>query len=252
MLYSKSSCTLTTHLQNKCNNGHDTLDIIYPELYIEDSIQNKVVDEKVVYLTFDDGPSERTLEILDILDKYNIKATFFVTVQEEKKNTKEIMREIVEKGHSIGVHTYSHDYKDIYSSVKNYLDDFSKIYNYIYEATGVKCDIFRFPGGSKNSFNKGTYKDIIQEMTLRGFTYYDWNVSSDDSIGQYSAETLYEKSVKDADKLNRIFLLYHDSKDRKTTVKAVEKTIITLKEKGFKFDKITSEVEPVVMGGNRF
>jgi len=243
-------CTLTSHIEEKCSK-HSALDIMYPELYIENPEKSDFVDKDIVYLTFDDGPSERTVEILDILEKHDVKATFFVTVQEEKSFTEDIMKQIVQKGHSIGVHTYSHDYKDIYSSVERYLDDFSKIYNYIYKVTGVKSQIFRFPGGSKNSYNKKTYKAIVKEMGLRGFVYYDWNISSDDSIGKYSAQTLYEKSIKGIDEFSRIFLLYHDSRDRKTTVKALDLTIEKLKKEGFKFDKITRKVKPVVMGGSR-
>lgn len=246
-----SRCTLISHIDDVCDKEHSTYDIVHKELYIDKKIEPIINDNKVVYLTFDDGPSERTIEILDILKEYDIKATFFVTVQEEKKNTKDILRRIAFEGHTIGVHSYSHNYNEIYKSVNSFLDDFNEIYNYIFNATGVKAEIFRFPGGSKNSYNTSTYKDIIREMTLRGFVYYDWNVDSKDSIGDFSANTIYEKSIKDIDTLNRAFILYHDSVDRKSTVKALEKTILHLKEKGFTFSKITRNVKPVVMGGNK-
>ncbi|MGL5972716.1 MAG: polysaccharide deacetylase family protein [Oscillospiraceae bacterium] len=245
---------LIDELNKKIENqrwNEDNIEIIsnsiYPELYVDKPKPLNIYDEKTVYLTFDDGPSKKTLDILDILDSHGIKGTFFVTVQNEKDYTKEIMKEIVDRGHAIGTHTYSHDYRQIYKSVENYLEDFYKIYNYIYEATGVKSEIFRFPGGSVNAYNRTTYKDIISEMISRGFTYFDWNVSSDDSISNLTSKQIYQNSVKNMGKLDRMIVLYHDSADRKTTVEALNDVIKTYKEYGYKFDVLTRDIKPIMM-----
>ena len=153
--------------------------ISYPDLYV-DAPQKFNYTENVVYLTFDDGPSENTKDILNILDKYNIKATFFV-IGKETARGKQLLQEIVARGHSIGIHSYSHNYNQIYNSVDAYLEDFNNAFNYIYNSTGVKANIFRFPGGSINNYNSLIYKQIIAEMTRRGFVFYDWNVSGEDA-----------------------------------------------------------------------
>ena len=103
-----------------------------------------ISNDNVIYLTFDDGPSRNTIDILNILDKYNIKATFFVTGNESEQGIA-VLKEIVKRGHTIGVHSYSHDYKKIYSNVDAFLDDFYKAFDYVYKNTGVKPTIFRFP-----------------------------------------------------------------------------------------------------------
>ena len=115
---------------------------------------------KTVYLTFDDGPSARTPEVLKILEEYGVKATFFV-VGKDTEQSKQWMRDIVAAGHTIGVHSFTHDYREIYSSVEDYLDDFAKEYALIEEVTGVPPQIFRFPGGSINAYNGHIYQEIV-------------------------------------------------------------------------------------------
>ena len=137
--------------------------------------------DNAVYLTFDDGPSARTDEILEILDKYGVKATFFVVGANEEGDL-ERMQKIVAAGHTLAIHSYSHDYKKIYASVEAYLEDFNQMFCQIYEATGVKPQIFRFPGGSVNSYNVGIHQQLIAEMTRRGFVYFDWNVANGDAV----------------------------------------------------------------------
>lgn len=128
---------------------------------------------KTMYLTFDDGPSrENTGAILDILKARDIKATFFV-VGENVRKYPEVARRIVEEGHTIGIHCNQHDYDRLYASVDSYLEDFQEAYDAVKEVTGVEAKLFRFPGGSINSHNKGVYQDIIEAMTEKGFIYYD-------------------------------------------------------------------------------
>ena len=197
----------------------------YPELYAQRP-EKQIVLEKTAYLTFDDGPSERTSEILDILKKYEIKATFFV-VGNNSKLAKDCMKRMVCEGHTIAMHTYTHDFKKIYKSIESYLEDISKIYNLIYETTGEKPSIFRFAGGSKNGFNRNNYRDIINEMYRRGFDYFDWNLSTGDAarVGLVPASECANNVLKYSSKYNSAVILMHDSKPKTTTVEALPKII---------------------------
>ncbi len=202
-----------------------------------------VREENTVYLTFDDGPSQNTYSVLHYLDQYGIKATFFV-VPQRTDECYALMKQIVDKGHSIGVHSASHEYEKIYTSVEAYLDDFYDAWQMIYEATGVKTHIFRFPGGSKNDFNEATRDDIIEEMTRRGFRYYDWNVDSNDAGGATWTE-MYNSIPADIAGNYRSVVLMHDSAQRENTVYVLEDVLRVLTNEGYKFDKINNNTQPV-------
>ncbi len=217
---------------------------MYPNLYAK-APEEQVRKDGTVYLTFDDGPSERTLEILSILDLFDVKATFFV-VGKPDQESRAVMKKIVDSGHSIGLHTYSHNYTQIYSSVESFLDDFNQIYELVYESTGVKPDIFRFAGGSVNSYNSVLYMPLIAEMTRRGFTFYDWNACNDDATAKnLSKQKLIKEATSNLDPDRRYILLMHDSAPMKATVEALPEIITKLKDKGFSFDKLTSGVKPI-------
>lgn len=202
-----------------------------------------VREENTVYLTFDDGPSTNTYSVLHYLKQYDVKATFFVVPQRTDESY-DLMRQIVESGHAIGVHSASHVYEDIYSSVEAYLDDFYEAWTMIYEATGVKTEIFRFPGGSKNDFNGETRDAIIEEMTRRGFRFYDWNVDSNDSGGATWTE-MYNSIPEDIAGNYRSIVLMHDSSNRINTVYVLEDILKVLINKGYKLDKINNNTQPV-------
>ncbi|HHT62716.1 MAG: polysaccharide deacetylase family protein [Bacillota bacterium] len=217
----------------------------YPELYVEHAVnlpkENKE-NEKIAYLTFDDGPSTRTLEILDILKKEDIKATFFVVTQNMDSD---ILKRTAEEGHAIGVHSHTHKYKEIYNSVEDYLDDFNTAFEKIYEETSIKPQVFRFPGGSINIYNRGIYQEIISEMLRRGFLFYDWNISVGDTQPNTSADKMI-KNVKSGLKgQNKLIILFHDSKYKEQTVKALPEIIKVLKQEGYSFDKLDNGVEPI-------
>ena len=127
---------------------------LYPDFYAPQDFCATERVENTVYLTFDDGPSARTDEILKTLAEKDVKATFFVVGQNDEANLQR-MRDIVEQGHTIGMHTYSHDYEKIYASVEAYLEDMYQIFCQIKETTGVTPTVFRFPGGSINGYNGG-------------------------------------------------------------------------------------------------
>ncbi len=215
---------------------------LYPELHNElPEIQEH--KPKTVYLTFDDGPSERTDEVLDILKERNIKATFFIVT---RNNNLDILKRIAEEGHTIGIHSHTHEYKEIYSSVEAFLDDFSTCYNKIYEAAGVKPQIFRFPGGSINAYNRGTYQEIISEMLRRGFLYYDWNISTQDTDKYANKERVLESVKAGFADQNSIIVLCHDNRNKHHTVQALSAIIDFFEEQGYTFEKLDNTVEPIV------
>lgn len=179
----------------------------------QESLQEKEngLREKTMYLTFDDGPTaENTVAVLDTLKEKNVKATFFVVGENVEKHP-EVAKRIVEEGHTIGIHCYSHDYKEIYASVDAYLADFEKAYQIVYEVTGVKAQLFRFPGGSINAYNKGVYKDIIAAMTERGYIYFDWNASLEDAVTKSTPESLLANAKETTLDRKKIVMLCHDT-----------------------------------------
>lgn len=174
-----------------------------------------------VYLTFDDGPSIYTNEILDILDSYHVKATFFV-VGKEGSSAEEALRRIVEEGHTLGMHSYSHKYRELYESMDSFTEDFAQIRDYIYQATGVESVCYRFPGGSSNTVSEIDMHDFIDYLDGQGVEYYDWNVSSGDGGSmKLSTDTLLENCTKDIDNRDTSIVLLHDSAEKPTTVEAL-------------------------------
>ena len=200
-----------------------------------------------VYLTFDDGPSDNTYSILSYLEQYNIKATFFV-VPNRSDGCYAKLKAIADAGHSIGIHSASHVYKDIYASVEAFLDDFHEAWDIVYDATGIKTEIFRFPGGSVNDFNTETRDYIIQEMNRRGFRYFDWNVDSNDAGGATWTE-MYNSIPSDIANNYRSVVLMHDSNSTPNTVLVLGDVLHVLVNDGYKFDKINNNTRPVQFTG---
>lgn len=219
----------------------------HPNLYVEPSNSVNTMAEKTVYLTYDDGPSKNTPRILDVLKKHGVKATFFVIGKEDEESLA-LYRRIVEEGHTIAVHTYSHKYHEIYRSVDAYLEDFEKVENLIYNTTGVHPKIFRFPGGSVNSLvpSKQVHKDIIREITRRGYVFYDWNVvSGDDTATVYPAQTLADNVLKAAGRVKSPVVLFHDAPLCRTTPDATDIVIQRLLEQGYAFAALSEDTQPI-------
>ena len=219
---------------------------LYPDFYAPQPLDAAVYEEGVIYLTFDDGPSDRTPEILQILEEKNAKATFFVVGQTKEENL-QYMREIVAAGHTIGMHTYSHRYKDIYASVDAYLEDMYAIFTQIRDTTGVTPTVFRFPGGSVNAHNHAVYQENIAEMLRRGFVPHDWNIASADAGSETlsSAQILYNV-VSGAKNKERGVVLMHDSEYKYTTVEALPAMIDQLLEMGFKLEGLRPDTQPIL------
>lgn len=194
--------------------------------------KNNISNGQVIYLTFDDGPSIYTGKLLDILKSYNVKATFFVTNQFGYDSY--IKREY-EEGHSIGVHTYSHVYKNIYSSVDNYLEDLYKMRNKVYNLTGHYTNLVRFPGGSSNTiskFNPGVVTKIANRMQEEGYVYFDWNVSSNDT-GTNDINKIANNIINSLHGSSYYIVLQHDIKPK--SIEAVKQVIEYGLKNGYEF-----------------
>lgn len=191
--------------------------------YIAAKDNDRGKDEPMtVYLTFDDGPSENTPEILKILKKHGVKATFFVTGKEGDK-AKEWYKQIVAEGHTLGMHSYSHKYSTIYESVENFSADFTKLYQLLEDTTGVKCQFYRFPGGSSNQVSNTDINEFIDYLGTQGMTYYDWNVVCGDATSQiYTTDELVQNVMQDVVKYKYSVVLMHDAAEKDTTVEALE------------------------------
>jgi len=222
----------------------------YPGMYATAATtQKKLSDKKVCYLPFDDGPSDTcTPQILDILKKYHVKATFFVVTSEIDGNEKLIQR-IIDEGHTLCIHANEHEYKKIYASPEAYLEDFAAAYDKIYALTGYKVQGFRFPGGSNGQLNHyGNYDAIIKEITRRGFEYYDWNAYDHDAEGgSYSASQMAQYAVHEVSisSRNDVILLMHDTYGKENTVKALPSIIEGIQKEGIECLPITKTTRPV-------
>lgn len=197
---------------------------------------------KVCYLTFDDGPSDNTLKILDILAQYNIKATFFVINSEHIDYIKRIHAE----GHTVGLHTNTHKYSKVYESDEAYFSDLNSISNKVESIIGVKSTVIRFPGGSSNVVSKdfcpGLMTRLVNEVNARGYSYFDWNVSSGDAASETPSYTSIRNNILNAAKTkNSICVLMHDSLTKTTTVQALPEVIEGLRDMGYSFAALTPE-----------
>lgn len=196
-------------------------------------------NEKIVYLTFDDGPSANTQKILEILERYNAKATFFVTGTNQNYNY--LIKEAHDKGHTIGLHTYCHDYKTVYSSVEAYFDDLTKVGNMVKDLIGYTPKYIRFPGGSSNTVSRkytpGIMTTLSKEVINRGYQYYDWNGDSTDASGN---NVPVNKLIANAtsSKSNNINILFHDTSAKSTTVQALPAIIENYLARGYRFEAI--------------
>lgn len=244
---------LSTALEVYNNSGSDSAlpqySGLYPDLKVPWKYSADTGKEKVAYLTFDDGPSHVTQSILDTLKKNNVEATFFVVgSQLDYDSNQRRLKRIAKEGHTIGIHTETHKYEEIYSSVEAYLKDFNTVWTKVKEITGKKAEIFRFPGGSLNGYNQDVQHQLVAEMLRRGFKYYDWNISSMDAADQsYSADRIVKYST-DVGEESSIIILMHDSEGKINTAQALPTIISKLKKMGYSFKSLDSSVKPIIFG----
>lgn len=259
--------TLSARLEGDLAQARDTIDLmkehsiaapdgtvpeytqLYPDFYAPAWEGEAVAGGKVCCLTFDDGPSSNTDRVLEVLDWYGVKATFFVVgASSTSAASQERMKRIVAAGHAIGMHSWSHDYQKVYASVDSFLEEFNSLYQWIYQVTGVYPSVYRFPGGSLNGYDRGVYQEIIAEMTRRGFAYYDWNASAQDATAY--PRPAWEIAADCLKGVGRelVVVLCHDSAARGTTVEALPTVIQGYQNAGYTFSALHPGVEQVTFG----
>ena len=201
----------------------------------------------IVYLTFDDGPSYRTKEILDILDEEGVKATFFVC------GANEYTKRAYDSGHTIALHSNTHNYSYIYASSSNYFSDLTAIDNTVYNTIAIHSKFIRFPGGSSNTVSRNYSYGIMSYLTVevenRGYTYFDWNVDSNDAGSDvYNSDNIYANVINNLSHSKTNIVLMHDSGGHTATVNALRNIIRTAKGYGYSFKAIDNST-PIVHHG---
>ena len=204
--------------------------------------------QKVAYLTFDDGPSDNTIAILNYLKQKNIQATFFVTGNEHRLD---VYKRIVDEGHTLGNHTYVHDYNQIYRSTEAFFADVEKLNDLLEKATGQRSSILRFPGGSNNTISRhaggtGIMEVMRKEAKAKGYNFFDWNVdSSDASKSKQSMDVIVKLVIGGSQYTNQAVILMHDAPAKTTTVDALPQIVEGLKNQGFIFKGLDMETPEV-------
>lgn len=201
--------------------------------------------ERYAYLTFDDGPSHNTEEILRILGENGVKATFFVIGRTDETSLQRY-RKIVEAGHTLAMHSYTHNYGEIYASLEAFRADYEKISSLLTQITGTQPLLYRFPGGSSNTLSKRkvTMTELIQFLDERNIQYFDWNVNSADASGRNPDAGILIRNVKNGLKYRDNIILMHDSAGHETTVQALPDIIQACRDKGLIFRTITHDTPP--------
>lgn len=199
-----------------------------------------------VYLTFDDGPSGNTGRILDILAEYDVKATFFV-VGKEEEIYQPLYNRIVDEGHTLAMHSYSHKYNEIYQSKESYVEDLTKLQEFLYDTTGVWCRYCRFPGGSSNTVSKVDMHELIEYLDEQDMTYFDWNIVSGDASNDYiSPEDIIRNCTQRLREFDEAIILMHDATEKRSTVEALPGLIEQIQAmEDTKIVPITDDTEPI-------
>lgn len=186
--------------------------------------------KKHVYLTFDDGPSDHTGEILDLLEAEGMTATFFCIAKTDAHSV-EMYRRIVEEGHTLAMHSYAHDYDGMYASLEAFEEDFHKIQDYLESVTGEKPMYYRFPGGSSNTVSKVSMKECIRFLDSEGVSYYDWNALNGDAEGKtYTVKEMLKRAMSGIRAYDAPVVLMHDTNAKQATLEMLPKLIKRLKK----------------------
>lgn len=194
--------------------------------------------EKVCYLTFDDGPSKNTEKVLDILEQYHGKATFFVIGESITPETAPILERMQREGHAVGMHANVHSYEKLYESRESFLGDYEKLYNKLKEQCGIETALFRFPGGSVCSCLRGRGKEYREEMEERGFSCFDWKSSGEDSVGHPTVSSICDNVFSTGLRYDTTIVLLHDSAMADKTVEALPEIMDRFLKEGYRFESL--------------
>lgn len=219
-------------------------------VYQKQEAQHLQEGNKVVYLTFDDGPGKYTEQLLDVLDKYGVKVTFFVTNQYPAYQ--HLIGEVYRRGHTLALHTYSHNYGEIYCSEEAYYEDLNKIRQICIEQAGIAPNLVRFPGGTSNTISKKHCKGIMTTLAKslgeNGYYYSDWNVSSGDAGETKSEQGVFNNVISGIKRNDVSIVLQHDIK--KYSVEAVDDIIAWGLSNGYTFLPMTENSKMVHFNPN--
>ncbi len=214
-------------------------DNYYPKLIAPERMVEPPKDgERICYLTFDDGPSENTEKVLDILKEYQVKATFFVIGEELSEERRPIVERIIQEGHAIGMHANIHVYEQLYASLDSFLKDYETLYETLKREYDIETALFRFPGGSVCTYLNKQGKYYIKEMQERGFSCFDWNVSGEDSVGNPTVSSIQKNVFSKGLDCRRAYILLHDSVAADRTVDALPEIIEKFRDAGFHFSSL--------------
>ena len=214
--------------------------------------ENTTTGSSPVYLTFDDGPSDRvTPRVLDTLKSYNVRATFFIVNYGE--SGKALIRRMIDEGHTVAIHGYSHDYASIYKSDEAFMQNVYRLRDRLRADFGYEATILRFPGGSSNTVSRqysvGIMSRLAQRVQAEGFTYFDWNVSSGDAAGTPASSGQIYNNVTSALRHGRsTVVLMHDAGAKGTTADALPDIIRYCLANGYSIQPITPATKPVHHG----
>lgn len=216
----------------------------YPALYAaKRTVEELPQESRVCYLTFDDGPSENTLKVLEILKRYDAKATFFLIGENITEETAPIVKQILAEGHAVGIHANVHSYEKLYRSADSFLADYESLAKRLREEFGIETALFRFPGGSACTYLKGQGKSLIRQMHARGFVCFDWNVSGEDSVGKPTVASIQKNVFRDVFRYRLPVVLLHDSPQTPTTVEALPAILERIAEEGYRFASLAAAEE---------
>lgn len=200
-------------------------------------------EDKICYLTFDDGPSKNTLKILDLLEEYKGKATFFIIGNGLTEENRPILERMIKEGHSVGLHANNHVYKDFYRTENSWEKDMELLSERLKKEFGIQPAFFRFPGGSSCYYMKGNVKQHIVKMHEKGLRCFDWNVSGEDAVGNPTPASIYNNVIKGAVKYNTPIVLLHDSSVSEATTEALPDILRELSAMGYRFETLETRKE---------
>lgn len=200
--------------------------------------------KKTAYLTFDDGPSDNTRKILEVLKEKKAVATFFLIGKEITPEREDIVKQTVKQGNAVGVHTYCHEKNKLYCNAESFFDDFNMASDSIKKVTGKEPVLHRFPWGSNNGYVCSYVDSLHEKLQEEGIKSYDWNVSGEDSIGGTVAQsTIFQNVKKDLTRYDEPIILLHDSATMDNTAAVLDQIIDYIRSQGYEFATLEKREE---------